>query len=187
MFGKRTNIVDTSFLPVARDASQNRIGDLKIKHDIVGAATRAGLKNEPLSDDRDVNGDQRAIIDESIGFCGVVTRRASADLTQRGNTMRSLTPSPFDASMERSNMHLRSLEVREPHRDELDRTNFECQTSKSALLAFEVSNGLKHLSAIYKPDFMMFITALIGLLLGESIFNAFSSKSFKIVVCSAVC
>lgn len=179
MFGKRTDIINTSFIPVGRDASQKRITDMKTKHDIVGAATRAGQKNEPNTNDRDVNGDQRAIFDESIGFGGVMTRRASADLTQSANEMRALTPAPFDAAMARSNLRLQSTEIKELYRDELDRANFECQISKSALLAFEVSNGLKHLSAIYKPDFMMFTTALFGLLLGESIFNAFSFEELQ--------
>ena len=97
--------INKTFVPINSDFNQKRIEEVKTKVDILGKATIAGRKNEPHSTDRDLDENQRSLIGETQGFVGGVTRIAGAEITERTNAARALTPSPLDTALESSGIH----------------------------------------------------------------------------------
>lgn len=174
MLGKRKVSIESTYIPRNSKFSQERIEAIKAKHDITGKAAIAGRKNEPRSDDRDLDENQRAIVDESLSFVASTTRVAGAETTERSNTIRGLIPAPIETGVERANIRREVAEEKDQHRDELDQAYTTRQRTLRDLRTFEEDNKLGPFSAIYKDDRAMFITVLVLLMLGESVFNAFS-------------
>lgn len=179
MFGKDRHASDTVFFPRGREFSQKRINDVERQLDIVGTATAAGHKNEPHSDDRDINEDERRTHEVTIGFVNSMSRRAKSETTDRSNAIRALIPSEFDPAMERSNMRLRVMEVKDLQREEVERTYVDKQREHRTLRSQEEASGLAPYSAVYKNDYGMYMTVLFAMWMCESIFNAFSLEELQ--------
>jgi hypothetical protein len=169
----------TTYIPANTTLSPKRIEDVKSKHDILGKATNAGRKNEPHSNDRDLDETQRGLIDETQGFVASVTRLAGAEITQRTNAARSLTPPPLDTGLERAGIRRQVAEAKDWSRDDLELAFKKQQRTLRDLRQFELDNKLGPQSAIYKDDRAMFIALLVVLMFGESVFNAFSFEELQ--------
>lgn len=176
---KRDINIETTYIPANMQVSRNRIEEVKAKHDIYGKATLAGHKNEPHSSDRDLDETQRALIDETQAFVAITTRLAGAEITERTNAMRALTPMGLDTGLERANIRRQVAEAKDRSRDDLDLAFADRQRALRDLRAFEEHNGLGPLSAIYKDDRAIFIAGLVLLVLGESVFNAFAFEELQ--------
>lgn len=179
MKSKSSISLGTTYIPANTALSAKRIEEVKTKHDIVGKATIAGRKNEPHSSDTDFCETQRALIDETQGFVASVTRLAGAEITQRTNAARSLTPSPLDTALERASIRRQVVDAKEGSRNDLDLAFKKQQRTLRDLRLFEVDNKLGPQSAIYKDDRAMFIALLVVLMFGESVFNAFSFEELQ--------
>ena len=179
MKSKRSISIETTYIPKNMQVSQNRIEEVKAKHDILGKASIVGRKNEPHSDDTDLDENQRALIDETQSFVAIATRIAGAEITERTNAVRSLTPTLLETGMERAAMRSHVAAAKDQYRDDLDLAFTERQRTARDLRTFEEDNKLAPYSAIYKNDLAMFIATLVLLTLGESIFNAFSFEELQ--------
>ncbi|MDX1922440.1 MAG: hypothetical protein SFW65_04865 [Alphaproteobacteria bacterium] len=168
-----------TFVPTSSTYSPKRIEEVKAKHDILGRATAAGRKNEPRSEDVDLDEHQRVLVDETQGFVASVTRLAGAEITQRTNAARALLPYPLDTGLERANIGRQVAEAKDLHRDDLETALKHQQRALRDLRTFEEDNGLGPFSAIYKDDRAMFFALLAILMLGESVFNAFSFEELQ--------
>ncbi len=168
-----------SYIPGNMSASPKRIEEIKVKHDILGKAAIAGRKNEPRSDDTDLDENQRSLIDETQGFVAGITRLAGNEITQRTNTALSLMPYPLDTALEHANITRHAAEAKDLFRDDLETASKNQQRALRDMRTFEEDNKLGPHSAIYKDDRAMFIALLILLILGESGFNAFSFEELQ--------
>ena len=165
--------IEESFVPINREVSRRRIEEVAAKHDIQGRASTVGQKNEPRSEDTHLDENQRALIDESQGFVAAVTRRAGAEITERVNHIRTVMPATLDTALEQANIRRHVAEARDRYRDDLDLAHADRQRKLRDLRTFEEDNGLAPHSAIYSNDKAMFFAALLVLVLGEAVFNAF--------------
>ncbi len=163
----------TTFIPAGTDLSRQRIISVAAKHDIVNKAHAAGQKNEPATTDTDLDETQRALVDESQGFIGSVTRLAGTEITERANEVRTVMPRPLETVLEQSNVRRDVAEVKDKFKDDLDLALADRQRALRDLRAFEERNGLEPLSAIYKDDKAMFFAVLLALMLSESVGNAY--------------
>lgn len=177
-FGQAINLGKT-FVPSATNYSPKRIEEIKAKHDILGKATIAGRKNEPRTDDVDLDENQRVIIDESTGFVGSVTRLAGADITDRTNAVRALTPQPLETRLEEATINRQVAEAKDHYRDDLEAAFKGEQRALRDTRTFEEDNDRAPHSAIYKDDRAMFIAVLVLITLAESVFNAFSFEELQ--------
>jgi phage gp36-like protein len=177
-FNQSINLGKT-FVPTSSNYSPKRIEDVKQKHDILGKATVAGRKNEPRSDDIDLDENQRALIDESQGFVASTTRLASAEITQRTNAAQALSPHPLDTALERANIARQVAEAKDLYRDDFETASKLEQRACRELRTMEEDNRRAPFSAIYKDDRPMFIALVVLLILGESVFNAFSFEELQ--------
>lgn len=172
-------LTDRIYLPANGHLSSNRVADVANKLDIIGKATSAGRKNEPHTNDLDLDVNQRALVGESQGFVASVTRIAESEIKERTNLALSLTPSPLDTRVERANIRRHVAETKDLARDDLEGTFKHQQRALRDQRTFEDNNGLAPFSAIYKDDRAMFIALLVVLMFGESIFNAFSFEELQ--------
>ena len=160
-------LTDRIYLPANGHLSSNRVEDVKNKHDILGKATIAGRKNEPHTNDVDLDVNLRALIGETQGFVASVTRIAEAEIKERTNLALTLTPSVLDTGLEQANIKREVAEAKDWARDELEATFKPQQRTMRDLRSFEEKNELAPFSAIYKDDRAMFIALLVVLMFGE--------------------
>lgn len=179
MKSKHSIDLGRSYIPSNMSASPQRIEEIKVKHDILGKATIAGRKNEPRSDDSDLDENQRGLVDESQGFVAGLTRLAGNEITQRTNTASNLAPYPLDTALERANINRQVAEAKDLYRDDFESASKIEQRTCRDLRTMEEDNGLAPFSAIYKEDRAMFIALLVLLMLAESVFNAFSFEELQ--------
>lgn len=171
---KRTKIsIERAYMPANTDSSHRRIEEAEGKHDILRRATEAGRKNEPATNDTHLDETQRALVDESQGFVAAATRRTGAEITERCNSIRMMSPAPFDTALEKSNIKREVAETKDRYRDDLDLAYQERQRTLRDLRGFEEDNRRPPLSAVYKNDALMFFSSLLALILAEGVFNAF--------------
>src|SRR5262249_35238719 len=141
--------IETTYVPTNTDVSRRRIEEVAAKHQIKERATEAGRKNEPRSDDEQLDETQRALIDESQSFVASVTRLAGAETTERANSSRMMMPTALDTALEQSNIRREVAEAKDRQKDDLDLAFVDRQRALRDLRGFEESNGLTPFSAIY--------------------------------------
>jgi hypothetical protein len=167
---KRPDIsLDASYIPADTDLSRRRIDEVAAKNDIQARATASGRRNEPRTDDPHLDEEQRKLIDESQAFVAAVSRRAGAEVTERANEMRLMSPAPLDTVLEESNIRREVSEAKDRYRDDLDLAYGDRQRKLRDLRGFEEDSGLAPQSAIYNTDTLMFVSLLLALVLGESV------------------
>lgn len=169
----------TTYVPRSSDFSQKRTEEIKVKHDILGKATIAGRKNEPRSDDTDLDETQRKLVDESQGFIGSATRIAANEITLRTNAAQALMPQLLETAQARANISRQVAEAKDLYRDDVEATSKEEQRAHRDLRTYEEDNDLAPYSAIYKDDRAMFFAMICLLVLLESVFNAFSFEELQ--------
>ncbi|MBY6240053.1 hypothetical protein [Methylosinus sp. Sm6] len=163
----------SSYIPVGDDSSRRRIDDVVSKYNILLRAAEAGRKNEPPTNDAQLDETQRELIDESQGFVAGATRRAGAEITDRCNDIRTMLPAPLDTALEQSTIRREVAETKDRYRDDLAYAFHEQERTRRDLRAFEEENGLPPHSAVYKSDGAMFASLLLALTLCEGLLNAF--------------
>jgi hypothetical protein len=167
------------FVPANTDASHRRIKEVAAKYDIESRAYRAGQKNEPSTDDTNLDETERSLVDESQMFVASVTRLAGTEIAERAIEMHALLPRPMDTALEQSNIRRQVSEAKEQYKDELELAQAERQRALRDLRAFEEKNGLAPLSAIYKEDKAVFFAVLLALMLAESLLNTFFLEALQ--------
>lgn len=164
---------DHSYEPRNSGSSHKRTGEVAGRHQILPRATEAGRKNEPASQETQLDETERGLIEESRGFIGATTRRAGVEITERCNSIRMLTAPPLDTALEQAAIRREVAEAKDRYRDDLDLAHQERQGALRDLRGFEEENRRPPLSAVYKNDTLMFFSVLLALVLGEGLFNAF--------------
>jgi hypothetical protein len=165
--------IENSYMPRNTESSHRRIEDGAARHDILRRATDAGRKNEPSTVDTHLDETQRELIDESQGFVAAATRRAGAEITERCNKIRVMSPAPLDTALEESNIRREVVLTKDRYSDDLDLAHQDRQRALRDLRSFEEENRRPPQSAVYKDDALMFFSVLLALILGEGVFNAF--------------
>ena len=171
--------IGRSYIPSGLSASPKRIEEIKVRHDILGKAASAGRKNEPRTDDTDLDENQRRLVDVSQGFVAGITRLAGNEITQHTNAAQALSPHPLDTALERANIAREVAEAKDLYRDDFETASKHEQRSCRELRTMEEDNRLAPFSAIYKDDRAMFIALVVLLIFGESFFNAFSFEELQ--------
>lgn len=166
-------LIDHTYEPRNTGSSHQRIEEVAERRHVLRRATETGRKNEPATEETQLDETERGLIDESRGFIGAATRRAGAEITERCNRMRMLTAAPLDTALEQSAIRREVAEAKDRYRDDLDLAHQERQRTLRDLRGFEEENRRPPLSAIYKDDVLMFFSVLLALILGEGMFNAF--------------
>lgn len=179
MFGKRDIDVEITYVPADTGFSAQRIKDVAKKHDIQNRATIAGRKNEPRTEDTDLDENQRGLVDECVAFIGAATRRAGAEIVVRLNQMLALMLSVIDTAGTLASIRRKIAEIKDQFRDELEQAYAERQRKWRDLRSFEEANRLGPHSAVYKEDKAIFFAVLLVLILLEAVFNAFSFEELQ--------
>lgn len=164
---------DSSYSPNGHNPSLRRNQEVLARQKVLERATEAGRKNEPRSNDRELDETQLALIDESQGYIEAATRTARSEIASRADLIRSASPAPLNTTLEQASITREAAEATSRYGSDLDIAFRRRSQAVSELRGFEEDNRLAPFSAVYGHDVWLFVSMLIAFILGEGVFNAF--------------
>lgn len=173
MLKPRQILTDRTYVPRDDSYSRNRNEEILTRHRVRERAIEAGRKNEPATEDTQLDECQRDLVGESYAFIATTSRMAGEEVTESTNSARHHKPSPVEPVLAIAITQRAAAEATERYTADLDLAHVAARRAQRDLRGFEEVNRLEPYSAVYKNDVAMFISSLVAIAIAESGLNAF--------------